>query len=156
METENIYDELSTQELMTLQDLALPHVRSWYIYDTDGNRMTISKAWLAIYKEYFVARNLSLEISSSKYYFRQEDLDSYYPTNKDSMRFAPPFDTQPSQGKISINFINTTTGVKIYDYAKKLAEDPVSHAIDKPGVAVTLTQNKQHRVKVLIDRKSVV
>lgn len=155
METENIYDELSSQELMTLQDLALPHIRSWYIYDSEGDRITISKAWLAIYKEYFVAKGLSLEISSSKYYFRQEDLDSYYPTNRDSMRFAPPFDTQPSQGKLSINFINTTTGVKIYDYAKRLAEDPVSHAVDKPGVAVTLTQNRQHRVKVLINNRAI-
>ena len=129
METENIYDELSTQDLLALQDLATPHLlRNWYIYDNEGNRMTISKAWLAIYKEYFTTRNMALEVSSSKYYFRQEDLDSYYPTNKDSMRFAPPFDAQPSQGRISINFINTTTGVKIYDYAKKLAE--LSKGID--------------------------
>ena len=115
MEQEQIYEGLNTQELLTLQDTILPHLRNWYVYDSNGDRIVMTKAWLAIYKDWLVSKDMQLELDYSKYYFRQEDLDTYYPTNPNAMRFAKPFDEQPSSGRMIVHFINTTTGVKIYD-----------------------------------------
>ena len=155
MEQEQIYEGLDTQELLTLQDAIIPHLRNWYVYDSNGDRIVMTKAWLAIYKDWLVSKDMQLELDYSKYYFRQEDLDTYYPTNSTAMRFAKPFDEQPASGRMIVHFINTTTGVKIYDYIKKLIETPTAGFIDKPGVAVSLTQNKTHRVKVLVNNRVV-
>ena len=94
MEQEQIYEGLDTQELLTLQDAIIPHLRNWHVYDSNSDRIVMTKAWLAIYKDWLVSRDMQLELDYSKYYFRQEDLDTYYPTNSTAMRFAKPFDEQ--------------------------------------------------------------
>lgn len=143
----SIYDGINGEEVEILNELIGNH----YISRVQVNNTYISnglRPWIAIFSKHLRDNDKTLYLSSNRYYFRQEHLDEYYPTNPDRHSIAPPFDQSQGSAYYHLYYIDTSTGSKIYDYATALCKAQMGY-VDRQSLAVTLTENKNHRVKIV-------
>jgi hypothetical protein len=103
--------------------------------------------WMAIFYPYFRDKDKAIQINSEYCYFKNADLESHYPTNPTARNLLSPFNSFPNHTIDEISFIGTTTGTKIYDYANALVEK--AGYTNFKSVAMVLTQDRNHKVKVI-------
>lgn len=145
---EDIYKEFTEAEKQTLTNMFYD---SSITSNINFNNIYVqnTRIWLVIFENYLLKQQKKLIISSTKYYYYQDDLDNAFPTNEEETeRILEPFRTIPSKDKLQIKFVDTSTGSKIYEYASKLCKADKNY-IDKPTLAVALTEHSKHKVKIV-------
>lgn len=147
MEESQLYKEFNSEELEILDELlnnkysSRMHISNNYINNS-------TRRWLAIYADYLTKHDKRIILSSSRYYFKQDDLDSYYPTSASSTRIASPFSYTAAEAELQLHFIDTTTGKKIYEYASQLCKVGETYK-NRQSLSVSLTQDKMHKVMLV-------
>ena len=141
-----IYKDFTTEEVDILIELLAPRYITRLYGDNDINNNL--RPWVAIFAKYLEENDKTLKLGINKYYYKQDTLDAYFPTNPNERHIAQPFNNTAGNAYLEIQFVNTTTGTKIYNYATQLCNAGVGY-IDRQSLAVALTQNKNHRVKVM-------
>lgn len=111
--------------------------------------------WMAILNDFLTDSDKRIVLTSTKYYYKQSDLDYYFPTNKDSQVIGPPFSSTASQSEYEICFVDTTTGAKIYEYLSELCKALPESYIDRPSLAVSLTEDRTHKVRIVNSNNTV-
>lgn len=149
----NIYNDLSNDELDILDEVIGDKVHS-YIRLQNVMVSNGTRPWMAILSEHLRNNDKHIMIKSSRYYYKQSDLDYYWPTNLESHTLASPFDRTGAAAEYEILFIDTSTGTKIYEYAAALCKQSDCY-IDRPSLAVTLTEDKSHKVKIIHSANTV-
>ena len=144
--SENIYKDMTSEEMDILEELMGNTVRS--MVNINNHYISNQRPWLAVYAEHLTKLEKTLIIKSNRYYYKQEQLDEYFPTNPERARICPPFDRSGAAAEYEIQFIDTSTGAKIYEYASALGKANIGY-IDRQSLAVSLTKNKSHKVKII-------
>lgn len=149
---ENIYKNMTTEEKDILNEL---------LDDRIVSRVAVNNAvinnyrpWMAIFSEYLSKVDKNIKAHANRYYYKQDHLDHYYPTNPNTDRICEPFSTSAPQSIYEFYYIDTSTGTKIYEYASALCKANVGF-IDKQSLAVSLTKHKNHRVKIVQSNQTV-
>lgn len=143
----NIYKDMTSEEIDILSEILGRKVRS-NIHINNNFIPNGTRYWMAIFAGYLERADKTLLLHSNRYYYKQEHLDTYYPTNETATRIAPPFDTSAANANYEIYYIDTTTGAKIYEYISQLCKKDNGY-VDKHSLAISLTQSKQHKVKII-------
>lgn len=138
---------MEIEQSRLLYDLIKPYMIPRYRVN-EGITFNV-EPWMAIFYPKFIEYKTYVELQFTKFYYNSGILERYYPTNPDSGYLAEPFDTSyANKENLTILFINTSTGTKIYDYTKKLCEArPNEYKILK-NVTIGLTQSQKHKVFV--------
>lgn len=150
--SDNIYRDMSTEDIDALKELINGRVRS--MVSISNRTINNYRYWTAIFAPYLTKVDKQLLIMSSRYYYKQSDLDRHYPTNPNSSYICPPFDRTAAPADYEIRFIDTSTGAKIYEYATALCKSNKGYT-DKQSLAVSLTKSKTHKVKVVQSNSTV-
>lgn len=143
---DNLYKDLNTEELDILSEILGNKVR--HMVSINNRHINNYRPWLAIFVPHLNEKDKTLVVRSNRYYYKQDDLDSHYPTNPNSTRICSPFDRSGAASEYEIVFIDTSTGAKIYEYATALCKANQGY-IDRPSLAVSLTKSKTHKVKIV-------
>lgn len=151
MDLSNIYQDFTDNETAFLDDLLANRFRNNIMgqVDQDESIDRTRHLWLAIYANHLMSVDKTLTLSSERQYFRQSDLDYYFPTDPSSHTIANPFSYREGDGYYSIKFIHTTTGTKIYEYVDALVKAGVGYE-SKHSLAISLTESQNHRVQVIM------
>lgn len=144
--SEHIYKDMTSEDLDILSEIMGNTVRS--MVNINNHYITNHRPWLAIYARHLNEKEKILLLKSNRYYYKQEQLDEHFPTNPERTRICPPFDRSGAAAEYEIQFIDTSTGAKIYEYASALAKANIGY-IDRQSLAVSLTKNKTHKVKII-------
>lgn len=142
----NIYKDITSDQLAILEDMMSDCILS-HIY-IDGVTYNRSREWMAIFSDYLKEHDRQIHLTSGKYYFKQNDLDYYYPTNTTGTSIAPPFNLPDDDEELKIYYIYTSTGAKIYEYAEALCKTDRGY-INRQNLAIALTEDTRHKVKVI-------
>jgi hypothetical protein len=143
MAVENIYEGLDSNILHGFDELVRPQI-SMSTYSINRGKLPL---WMVIFNEYLTDNNKQIYIAHAQYYYKSSEIDNAYPKIEDG-DILSPFNKGVNFNAFGIYFISTSTGVKIYEYAKSLC-DASSQFVDKQSLAVALTENKSHKVKIL-------
>lgn len=120
-------------------------------------RNGISMDWAAIFVPWLIDNGVQIYLTGTKVYMKQADLDYYYPTNPEGRpdRVYGMFNNEAPNSSYQIRFIHTGTGVKVFDYAAALTENRVLSYTNHPEIAIALTQNQRHKVKIFHSERTV-
>ena len=149
----SIYEEFTQNERSILKEL-LNNKLSSHLYFGNNYIDSAQFDWAAIFEPYLTKIDKKLALRSERYYYRTDDMNRYYPTNPQSTNIAPPFSSGAPQAELEINFIDTTTGTKIYDYVTELCKAQETHYKDLKHLAVSLTEHKNHKVRVIVSERT--
>lgn len=105
------------------------------------------RLWLTIFKDWLVQNNKKLRVAQHSYFFKQSDLDNHWPTSNSEEEIAVPFEYDDGMDYITVMFINTKNGIKIYEYADAL--ENTNKFKGYQNLSVALTKHDKHRVKIL-------
>jgi hypothetical protein len=144
---------LSQHELDILTEQAKENIII-RILGAGSSASPVVQPWMAMLQPKLKAFNKTIYCTGSKQYYKQTTIDTYYPTNPESSRLAPPFNEGEGQAYLGLEFVNTTSGTKIYEYALQLCEKNMGYKHIKP-VSVALTQHRFHKVMVVADSNNV-
>lgn len=143
----NLYEGLNSTEQQIIHNKRREILDTSLSSKTETIETYYSLNWAAIYNDYLANHGKHIKMYSTNAYYTQSDIDDYYPNNMEaSLNF--PFDIQHSNNYYQIIFVQTSTGVKIYDYAKQLADLETSWE-KVPYADRLLVQHQKHRIRVL-------
>lgn len=141
-----IYKEMTSEEIDILNEIIGSRVKSHIMIS--NRSITNHRPWLAIFAPHLNALDKTLMLRSTRYYYKQYDLDMNWPTNPEKRDICSPFNRSGSNSEYEIMFIDTSTGAKIYEYATALCKANQGY-IDRQSLAVSLTKSKTHKVKIV-------
>lgn len=114
--------------------------------------------WLSIFVPHLQKLDKRLKIMSDKVYFTEEHLTHSFPVDPQASR-AYPFNEVPHDDHFKLKFIETTTGVKVYDYAKLLTPTSIPEHLrwtNLSHIDILLVQNQKHKVKTYRSENTVL
>lgn len=149
-----IYQDMSNDQLEILEEVLGNTVKSnIYIQNSIGASGNYNRYWMAIFADYLRKYDKKIVLTSGRYYYKQSDLDYYYPTNSNGSSIAGPFCYLENEN-FQIMFVDTSTGAKIYEYATELCKVKEEY-IDRPSLAVSLTKDRTHKIKIIHNNNNV-
>lgn len=147
----HIYDDFTEDErsLLTGQINNYVKIRSSVFVSALMNSTPYE--WAAVYVPWLIETGSKIILTGKHIYLKQTDIDYYYPTNTTALpdRIPSIFQDTTDTNKYEIVFINTASGIKVYDYMKALTDRAESGYINYPEIAVALTEDQKHKVKVV-------
>ena len=155
---ERLYEGISFNDLQYIQRKR----RDYISVSVQGKQETISRQvadWAAIYSPFLEKEHKQINMFSHNAYYSSADVESSYPTVDNESRVLQPFKINDYTDNFQIVITNTTTGVKIYDYAKSLTEEAIpEHLRWQPihHIEMLLVQNQSHRLKVFKRRNNII